>query len=88
VKSYYTGDPDSFREVVDGCPVPVVILGGEKTESIEQVFTEVFDSLRAGAAGVAVGRNVWQHPDPRAMVEAMVGIVHEGWTVTQALGHL
>jgi DhnA family fructose-bisphosphate aldolase class Ia len=88
VKSYYTGDPDSFRQVVEGCPVPVVILGGEKNESIEQVFSEVFDSLQAGAAGVAIGRNIWQHPDPRGMVEAMVGIVHEGWTVKQALGHL
>jgi len=88
VKSYYTGDPDSFREVVEGCPVPVVILGGEKTESVEQVFTEVYDSLQAGAAGIAIGRNIWQHADPRAMVEAMVGVVHEGWTVKQALGHL
>ena len=88
VKSYYTGDPDSFREVVEGCPVPIVILGGEKTESLEQVFTEVHDSLQAGAAGVAIGRNIWQHANPRAMVEAMVGLVHEGWTVQQALAHL
>jgi len=88
VKSYYTGDPDSFREVVEGCPVPIVILGGEKTESLEQVFTEVYDCLQAGAVGVAIGRNIWQHSNPRAMVEAMVGVVHEGWTVKQALGHL
>jgi DhnA family fructose-bisphosphate aldolase class Ia len=88
VKSYYTGDPDSFRGVVEGCPVPVVILGGEKTESLEQVFKEVYDSLQAGAAGIAIGRNIWQHANPRAMVEAMVGLVHEGWTVEQALGHL
>jgi DhnA family fructose-bisphosphate aldolase class Ia len=88
VKSYYTGDPESFREVVEGCPVPIVILGGEKTESLEQVFGEVYDSLQGGAAGLAIGRNIWQHANPRAMVEAMVGLVHEGWTVKQALAHL
>jgi DhnA family fructose-bisphosphate aldolase class Ia len=44
--------------------------------------------MQAGAAGVAIGRNIWQHPDPRAMVQAMVGVVHEGWTAKQALAHL
>ena len=87
VKSYYTGDPESFRCVVEGCPAPVVILGGEKTEDLGRVFTDVFDSLQAGGAGIAIGRNIWQHGDPRAVVEAMVGVVHEGWSVKQALKH-
>ena len=87
VKSYYTGDPESFRAVVEGCPAPVVILGGEKTEDLKQVFTEVYDSLQAGGAGIAIGRNIWQHPKPQDMVEAMVGLVHEGWTAKQALKH-
>jgi DhnA family fructose-bisphosphate aldolase class Ia len=87
VKSYYTGDPDSFRAVVEGCPAPVVILGGEKTEDLEQVFSEVHGSLQAGGAGIAIGRNIWQHAHPQAVVEAMVGLVHEGWTVKQALEH-
>jgi DhnA family fructose-bisphosphate aldolase class Ia len=87
VKSYYTGDPDSFRSVVEGCPAPVVILGGEKTEDLGQVFTEVYDSLQAGGSGIAIGRNIWQHANPQAAVEAMVGLVHEGWTVKQALKH-
>jgi DhnA family fructose-bisphosphate aldolase class Ia len=88
VKTYYTGDPDSFRQVVEGCPVPIVILGGEKMNTPAEVFETVASSLAAGAAGVAIGRNVWQHPEPRAMVEAMVGMVHEGWTAKQALAHL
>ena len=87
VKSYYTGDPDSFRSVVEGCPAPVVILGGEKTEDLGRVFTEVYDSLQAGGAGIAIGRNIWQHARPQAVVEAMVGLVHEGWNVKQALKH-
>jgi fructose-bisphosphate aldolase/2-amino-3,7-dideoxy-D-threo-hept-6-ulosonate synthase len=88
VKTYYTGDPDSFRQVVEGCPVPIVILGGEKMNTPEELFDTVHGSLQAGAAGVAIGRNIWQHPRPRAMVEAMVGLVHEGWTAKQALAHL
>jgi DhnA family fructose-bisphosphate aldolase class Ia len=87
VKSYYTGDPESFHSVVEGCPVPVVILGGEKTEDLERVFAEVHDSLQAGGAGIAIGRNIWQHANPQAVVEAMVGVVHEGWSVKQAVKH-
>jgi DhnA family fructose-bisphosphate aldolase class Ia len=87
VKSYYTGDAESFRSVVEGCPAPVVILGGEKTENLSQLFTEVYDSLQAGGAGIAIGRNIWQHANPQAVVEAMVGLVHDGWTVKQAVKH-
>jgi DhnA family fructose-bisphosphate aldolase class Ia len=57
-------------------------------DTLEDVLATVHGSLSAGAAGVAIGRNIWQHPQPRAMVEAMVGLVHEGWTVKQALAHL
>jgi DhnA family fructose-bisphosphate aldolase class Ia len=88
VKTYYTGDPDSFRKVVEGCPVPIVILGGEKSDSLEAVFGDVYYAMQAGAKGIAIGRNIWQHDRTKAMVEAMVGLVHEGWTTVQALHHL
>jgi DhnA family fructose-bisphosphate aldolase class Ia len=88
VKTCYTGDPESFREVVEGCPAPIVILGGEKMDSLQEMFQAVYDSLQAGAAGTAIGRNIWQHSNPQAMVEAMAGLVHEGWSVKQALAHL
>ena len=88
VKTYYTGDPDSFAEVVEGCPVPVVILGGAKTESLEDIFGDVYYSMQAGARGIAIGRNIWQHKDTKGMIEAMAGLVHEGWTIQQALKHI
>jgi DhnA family fructose-bisphosphate aldolase class Ia len=88
VKTYYTGSPDSFREVVEGCPVPIVILGGEKTDSINDVFSDVYYSMQAGARGIAIGRNIWQHKNTVAVVEAMAGLVHEGWTIDQALKHV
>lgn len=87
VKTYYTGDPDSFHRVVEGCPAPIVILGGETSDSLEQVFADVHASLQVGARGVAIGRNIWQHGRTQVVVEAMVGIVHENWTVARALRH-
>ena len=87
VKSHYTGDPESFREVTEGCPAPVVILGGEKTDDLRLVFEQVHGSLEAGGAGIAIGRNIWQHAAVQAVVEAMVGLVHEGWSVKQAIKH-
>ncbi|MBN2050253.1 MAG: fructose-bisphosphate aldolase [Spirochaetales bacterium] len=88
VKTYYTGSPESFAGVVEGCPVPIVILGGEKTDSIKDVFSDVYYAIQAGAAGIAIGRNIWQHENTRAMIEAMAGLVHENWTVDQALHHI
>ena len=88
VKTYYTGDPDTFAEVVEGCMVPVVILGGAKTDSIREVFSDVYYSIQAGGSGIAIGRNIWQHENIQAMVEAMSGLVHEGWSVEQAMAHI
>ena len=55
---------------------------------MEEMLREVEQAMQAGAAGVAIGRNIWQHGRTQAMVEAMVGIVHEGWTTRQAMNHL
>ena len=88
VKTYYTGDPDSFAGVIEGCLVPVVILGGEKSDTLEIVFEDVYYAIQAGADGIAIGRNIWQHKNTQAMVEAMAGLVHENWTVKQAMNHV
>jgi DhnA family fructose-bisphosphate aldolase class Ia len=88
VKTYYTGTPESFRTVVEGCPVPILILGGEKTDTLEQVFSDIHGAVQAGGKGVAIGRNVWQHDRVQAVVEAMVGLVHENWSVQNALKHV
>ncbi|HET6488040.1 MAG TPA: 2-amino-3,7-dideoxy-D-threo-hept-6-ulosonate synthase [Spirochaetia bacterium] len=88
VKTCYTGDPDSFRAVVEGCPAPVVILGGEKSDTLENVFSDVYHSLQAGGKGIAMGRNIWQHERTQAIVEAMVGLVHEDWTIRAAVRHV
>jgi DhnA family fructose-bisphosphate aldolase class Ia len=88
IKTYYTGDPDSFNKVIEGALVPVVILGGAKTDKIEDAFSDVYYSLQAGGSGIAIGRNIWGNGNTAAMIEAMYGIVHEGWSVKQAVKHV
>jgi fructose-bisphosphate aldolase/2-amino-3,7-dideoxy-D-threo-hept-6-ulosonate synthase len=84
VKTTYTGDPDSFREVVEGCPVPVVIAGGSKLNDLE-TLNMIEGAMKAGAAGLSVGRNVFQHEHPDRLVRAACAIVHESKTTEEAM---
>jgi class I fructose-bisphosphate aldolase len=88
VKVSYTGSVESFREVVAGCPVPVVIAGGPKMNSDREILEMVQGSIEAGGAGVSIGRNVFQHRDPSRMVGAISLLVHENSTVAEALSFL
>jgi len=88
VKVVYTGSVDSFAEVVQGCPVPVVIAGGPKMGSDEEIFKMVEGALKAGAMGVSIGRNAFQHKKPDKMVEALSKMVHEGASVEKAIAIL
>ena len=77
IKTNYTGNPDTFKEVVDGCPVPVVIAGGPMVETDRELLEMVKNSVDVGGAGVAIGRNIFQAPSPRKTTMAIAGIVHE-----------
>ena len=85
IKTNYTGDPETFDEVVSGCPVPIVIAGGPKTKSLEEFFQMVHDSVKVGGAGVSIGRNVFQHENPELMTKAISSIVHGRADVEKAL---
>ena len=85
VKVVYTGSVESFAEVVNGCPVPVVIAGGPKMGSDEEIFSMVAGALKAGAAGVSIGRNAFQHKTPTKMVQALSKMVHEGASIEKAI---
>jgi class I fructose-bisphosphate aldolase len=85
VKVPYTGDPESFSRVVEGCGVPVVIAGGPKMESDRDVLEMVRCAVDAGAAGLSIGRNVFQHNCPAAMIKAMGLIVHQRHGIDEAL---
>ncbi|CAD7768099.1 2-amino-3,7-dideoxy-D-threo-hept-6-ulosonate synthase [Candidatus Methanoperedenaceae archaeon GB37] len=88
IKTNYTGDPDTFREVVEGCPLPVVIAGGPKTNTDREFLEMAAGAMEGGARGVAIGRNVFQHKNPTAMTRALTRIVHGGASVDSAMEEL
>ncbi len=88
VKTLYTGSAESFRMVTENCYVPVVILGGAKMDSDEDLLTVVKGSLDGGGKGVAFGNNIWRHEHPDRLVAAISAVIHEGATVAQALKKL
>lgn len=77
IKTNYTGDPKTFRPITEGCAVPVLIAGGEKTGDLA-TLSAIRDAVGAGAAGVCIGRNAFQRPEPAAFVRAICRTVHEG----------
>ena len=85
VKTNYTGDVDTFKEVVRSCYVPVIIAGGPKVDTVREVLQMVHGSIKAGGAGLSIGRNVFQHENPTLMVKALSAIVHHGASVDESL---
>jgi fructose-bisphosphate aldolase / 2-amino-3,7-dideoxy-D-threo-hept-6-ulosonate synthase len=85
IKTNYTGNIETFKAVVESCPVPVVIAGGPKCKSFEEVLQTTSDSMKAGAAGLSIGRNVFQCEKPTQIAKALSAIVHQNATVEQAL---
>ncbi len=84
--AYPTGaSVDDFIKIVDACPVPVIILGGASGGNDRDLLTIVRNAMDAGAAGVAIGRNVWQHASPPKMAAAMQALVHDNASVDSSL---
>lgn len=91
VKVNYTGSPDTFREVVEGCGgdrpggIKVVIAGGQKLDSDRDVLEMVKGAMDAGGSGVSIGRNAFQHARPDKIVAAIAAIVHRDASVEEAI---
>ncbi len=85
IKTLYTGSPDTFRLVLENATLPVVVLGGERTTNVRDMLAQIDDAMRAGASGVAVGRNIWGHESPARMTAAIAAIVHGGSSADEAL---
>ena len=88
VKGYYTGDKDTFREVIEYCPVPYVVLSGPASGDPKLLLRLVRDAIDCGAAGVSMGRNVWTYKDPTAITRAICQIIHKDTSVEKALKEL
>ena len=81
VKTYYCAE--DFDKVVEGCPVPIVIAGGKKIPEKEALDMS-YNAISKGAAGVDMGRNIFQSENPAAMIQAVRAVVHENYTVDEA----
>ena len=81
VKTYYVDE--GFEKVVAQCPVPIVIAGGKKLPE-DKAIELAYKAIQAGAAGVDMGRNVFQSAKPLAMMKAIAGVVHQGLTPQDA----
>jgi predicted phospho-2-dehydro-3-deoxyheptonate aldolase len=83
IKTNFTGSIDSFIEVTENCPVPIVVAGGSKI-SDKELLAEVKSAILAGASGAAIGRNVFQHSRPDLIVKSLNKIIHEDFEVESA----
>jgi len=83
IKTAYSGDPETFGRVVESTRLPVVIAGGSKGTD-EETLSMVRGAIDAGAAGVSMGRSIFQHDDPRAITEAVSAVIHDGADAREA----
>jgi len=82
IKTYYISD--GFDTVAASTPVPLIVAGGKKVEEAEALQI-VEKALQEGAAGVDMGRNVFQSEKPLTMLTALNHVVHDGWTAKDAI---
>jgi len=82
VKTYYV--PEGFETVTAACPVPIVIAGGKKIPELD-ALTMAYRSIQEGAAGVDMGRNIFQAESPLAMIQAVRAVVHQNEKPAKAL---
>lgn len=76
IKTAYSGNPETFEQVVDATRLPVVIAGGSKGTDLE-TLSMVYGAVDAGAAGVSMGRSIFQHDTPAKITEAIAAVLHD-----------
>ena len=81
VKTYYC---ENFEKVIEGCPIPVIIAGGKKLPQEADALELAYNAVQHGAAGVDMGRNIWQSDYAVEMIKAVRAIVHENLNVNEA----
>jgi putative autoinducer-2 (AI-2) aldolase len=80
VKTYYC---ENFEKVVESCPVPIIVAGGKKIPE-RDALELAYNSIMGGAAGVDMGRNIWQSDNPVPMIRAVRAIIHGNANVSEA----
>ncbi len=84
IKTAFAGG-EGFREVVDSCPAPVLVLGGSEAQGLEALFRGVKEALDCGAKGVIMGRNIYRQENIAQVCEGVAALVHGGADVKEAL---
>lgn len=84
IKTHYSGTVESFKTVTGTATRPVVIAGGVKNGNDRQLLDSIADAMAAGAAGVCIGRNLWQRDDVTMMTAAVKAVVHDGVSSAEA----
>lgn len=87
IKTSYTGSPASFRQVIEGATVPIIVAGGPAGDSVLDLLKMAEDALEAGAAGICFGRNVWQRPNRQNVLNAICEITHRQASAADAAAH-
>ncbi len=85
VKTPYCGDQAAWRQIVEGCPLPLVAAGGPKTETLAEALQLMADSVTAGGSGAVIGRNVWGFKNIPGAVRAFKGVIHDRLTPKEAM---
>lgn len=85
VKADPTTDPTDFHRVVQAARCPVLVRGGGR-EDLQQVFARSRVLMDQGASGMVYGRNVYQHANPSAVVNALMAMIHRGASAAEAWG--
>ena len=84
VKVSYPGGAAEVEQVVNGCQLPVLVAGGPPDDNGWPLLKTIEQSVKLGAAGACVGRNIYQHPHPAAMVRALKAVIHDGSSARDA----
>lgn len=88
VKTYYSGDPESFRKITSYSTVPVVIAGGPKAHAVADILRMVDGAMKGGAKGIALGRKVWGSENPPVILRVLEKMVRESLPVQTAISEL
>ena len=85
IKVPFTGDVESYRQIIATSPVPIVAAGGPRCESLPSALEMMVKVVESGARGATIGRNLWCMPDPTRALNAFRAVIHDGMSAAEAL---
>jgi fructose-bisphosphate aldolase/2-amino-3,7-dideoxy-D-threo-hept-6-ulosonate synthase len=85
IKTNYTGDVDSFKQICKQTPIPIIAAGGHPQKNLPEFYKTVSDIMKSGAAGMAVGRNIFGTKDPTTATAILSELIHDKTSVDDVL---